>query len=94
MSIEGIESTIIHNEESRSKIRRLVDDAVNCMVMSDGHKEAIKQIVETMKLEFQISPKHARSIIKRQYNQDIAKVEAEHQATVDLYESIYGSRED
>jgi hypothetical protein len=56
----------------------------------DDQREAMKDIFEAIKEDFQIAPKYSRKLSKTYYKNNFHESQAEHQEFESLYELIIG----
>ena len=76
------------NPNDIARLKRLVQDAVDCMTRIEAEREAIKDIVELVKEELEIPGKYTNKLIRTKFKNDFDKLEMEQDDFAELYDKI------
>jgi len=72
----------------RQKLRIALEEITNCMAMQDAQKDQMKEIITTIKENFELDPKHIRKMAKTMYDRSYADLQKENEEFEVLYETV------
>lgn len=75
----------------RQKLRTMISEATYCLQRVDDEKAAIKDIIDVIHDDFQLSKKHVRRLINTLYKQNYDDRQAEEEEFEYLYEGLYAN---
>jgi hypothetical protein len=78
----------ITNEADRKKVRDAVNKVVDSMHRVAAERELVNGILNALKEDTDLQPKHARQLAKMKFNENKDEVEAERDDIMTLYETI------
>ena len=81
-------SNIPSSPEDRKRIKAALQEMSDCMTRIESERDLIKNIIETVHEEFELSKKTFRRMAKVYHRQNFSKEVAEHEEFEVLYENI------
>lgn len=78
----------------RQKLMQIIKNITDCMVRIDGEKEAIKEILEEAKEQFEIPPKMIKKLASAMHKANVSKVLAENDDFETLVETLVQQTDD
>jgi hypothetical protein len=85
------EVIIPSNPADLKKIKGMIEEAAHCFQRIADQNEALKDILDTIKEDFQIAPKYSRKMARAYYKNNFHDTQAEYQEFETLYESVLGN---
>lgn len=89
---ESQEEVSVHLPRSpadRQKLKTMISEATYCLQRVDDEKGAIKDIIDAVHTDFQLSKKHVRRLINVLYKQNYQDRLAEEEEFEFLYEGLF-----
>ena len=81
-------SNIPSSPEDRKRIKAALQEMSDCMTRIEAERDLIKNIIENVHEEFELSKKTFRRMAKVYHRQNFSKEVAEHEEFEVLYENI------
>lgn len=81
-------NNIPSSPEDRKRIKAALQEMSDCMTRIEAERDLIKNIIENVHEEFELSKKTFRRMAKVYYRQNFSKEVAEHEEFEVLYENI------
>ena len=72
----------------RQKLKIALEQITDSMARMDSEKEHIKEVITTIKENFELDPKHIRKMAKTMYDRSFADLQQENEDFELLYESV------
>ena len=72
----------------RQKLKLALEQITDSMARMDAEKEHIKEVITTIKENFELDPKHIRKMAKTMYDRSFADLQQENEDFELLYESV------
>lgn len=92
--IDTNEVIVPSNPADREKIHNMLQEIVVHLERIEMEKEGIKDILEVMKEEYAIPPKHSRKLAKTLHKQNYQEITSENESFELLYESLVKNSND
>ncbi len=92
-SVDGFDCIIPSAESDRKQLKIMIDEAVACMIRTDGEREHKKEVLAAIKEQFKIDTSILNQVIQMRHKQSFGVAQAKREATASLYTTLYGSEE-
>lgn len=87
----GISLSLPRSPADRQKLKTMISEATYCLQRVDDEKAAIKDIIDVINEDFQLSKKHVRRLINTLYKQNYNDRLAEEEEFEYLYEGLFAT---
>lgn len=87
----GVSLSLPRSPADRQKLKTMISEATYCLQRVDDEKAAIKDIIDVINEDFQLSKKHVRRLINTLYKQNYNDRLAEEEEFEYLYEGLFTS---
>lgn len=87
----GVNLSLPRSPADRQKLKTMISEATYCLQRVDDEKAAIKDIIDVINGDFQLSKKHVRRLINTLYKQNYNDRLAEEEEFEYLYEGLFAS---
>lgn len=87
----GVNLSLPRSPADRQKLKTMISEATYCLQRVDDEKAAIKDIIDVINTDFQLSKKHVRRLINTLYKQNYNDRLAEEEEFEYLYEGLFAA---
>lgn len=87
----GVSLSLPRSPADRQKLKTMISEATYCLQRVDDEKAAIKDIIDVINEDFQLSKKHVRRLINTLYKQNYNDRLAEEEEFEYLYEGLFAT---